>query len=113
MRRKRPRRPAKGIVEKPEPSVPPSTPTFIGRYIIQPEIFNHLGALKPGSGNEIQLTDGLAKLIDDGRPFHGLRFTGRRFDCGDKIGFLHANLAFALAREDIAPELRKILSEYY
>ncbi len=58
------------------------------------------------------MTDGLVKLVDGGRPFHGLRFAGRRFDCGDKIGFLHANIAFALARPDMAPDVRQFLSEY-
>src|SRR5207248_127656 len=62
---------AKGVVEKPEPAVAPSTLTIIGRYIIQPEIFRHLGALKPGAGGEIQLTDGLDKLIADGQAFYG------------------------------------------
>jgi UTP--glucose-1-phosphate uridylyltransferase len=112
MRRKRPRRPAKGIVEKPEPSVPPSTPTFIGRYIIQPEIFNHLGALKPGSGNEIQLTDGLDRLIADGQPFFGLRAAARRFDYGDKLGYLEANVALGLQYPKLGPALRRVLQSY-
>src|SRR5260221_9552003 len=72
---------AKGVVEKPDPAVAPSTLTIIGRYIIQPEIFAHLAGLKPGSGNEIQLTDGLDKLIADGQPFPGMRAAARRFDC--------------------------------
>ena len=112
MRRKRPRRPAKGIVEKPEPSVPPSTPTFIGRYIIQPEIFNHLGALEPGSGYEIQLTDGLDRLIADGQPFFGLRAAARRFDYGDKLGYLEANVALGLQHPVLGAAFRRILATY-
>src|SRR6185437_6087255 len=75
---------AKGVVEKPDPAVAPSNLTIIGRYIIQPEIFGYLGEAKPGAGGEIQLTDGLDKIIATGQPFHGLRAVGRRFDCGDK-----------------------------
>src|SRR5579864_6983424 len=88
---------ARGVVEKPEPAAAPSTLTIIGRYIIQPEIFAHLAALKPGSGNEIQLTDGLQQLIAQGQPFHGLRPKARRYDCGDKLGYLEANVALGLA----------------
>jgi UTP--glucose-1-phosphate uridylyltransferase len=102
----------RGLVEKPAPEKAPSTLSIIGRYILQPEIFDHLERIGRGAGGEIQLTDGLAKLIDGRRPFHGLRFAGERFDCGDKVGFLQANIAFALAREDMAPELRKILAGY-
>jgi UTP--glucose-1-phosphate uridylyltransferase len=102
----------RGLVEKPAPEKAPSTLSIIGRYILQPEIFEHLAQIGRGAGNEIQLTDGLIRLIGGDRPFHGLRFAGRRFDCGDKVGFLHANLAFALAREDLGPKMRKILEEY-
>jgi UTP--glucose-1-phosphate uridylyltransferase len=103
---------AKGVVEKPEPAVAPSTLTIIGRYIIQPEIFGHLGALKPGAGNEIQLTDGLDRLIADGQPFHGLRAAARRFDCGDKLGYLEANIALGLAHPELGAALRRILASY-
>src|SRR5258708_39571446 len=75
-------------------------------------MFTHLERIGRGAGGEIQHTDGLVKLIGGHRPFHGLRFAGQRFDCGDKVGFLQANIAFALAREDMAPELRKILAGY-
>jgi UTP--glucose-1-phosphate uridylyltransferase len=102
----------RGLVEKPAPDKAPSTLSIIGRYILRPEIFGHLERLGRGAGGEIQLTDGLVKLLGGDRPFHGLRFAGQRFDCGDKVGFLQANIAFALAREDMAPELRKILAEY-
>jgi UTP--glucose-1-phosphate uridylyltransferase len=103
----------RGLVEKPAPEKAPSTLSIIGRYILQPEIFDHLAQIGRGAGGEIQLTDGLVKLVEGGRPFHGLRFEGRRFDCGDKVGFLHANIAFALARPDMAQELRQLLSEYF
>jgi UTP--glucose-1-phosphate uridylyltransferase len=102
----------KGLVEKPDPKVAPSTLSIIGRYVLQPEVFGHLGRIGRGAGGEIQLTDALAELIGGNKPFHGLRFEGRRFDCGDKVGFLQANIAFALARPDMAPALRQILAEY-
>jgi UTP--glucose-1-phosphate uridylyltransferase len=103
---------AKGVVEKPDPEVAPSNLTIIGRYIIQPEIFGHLSQTRPGAGNEIQLTDGLAALIEDGQAFHGLRTTGRRFDCGDKLGFLEANLALGLAHPELGDGLRRLMQKY-
>jgi UTP--glucose-1-phosphate uridylyltransferase len=95
----------KGLVEKPKPEVAPSTLSIIGRYILQPEVFDHLDKKMVGAGGEIQLTDAMAKLIGDA-PFHGYRFEGTRYDCGDKIGFLEANIAFALARPDIGERVR-------
>ena len=103
---------AKGVVEKPDPAEAPSTLTIIGRYIIQPEVFGHLANAEPGSGGEIQLTDALAKLIGEGQAFHGLRFEGRRFDCGDKLGFLEATVALGLQHPELGPGLRQILSAY-
>jgi len=103
---------AKGVVEKPNPAEAPSNLTIIGRYIIQPEVFDHLETLGPGSGNEIQLTDGLAALIADGQPFHGFRAEGRRFDCGDKLGFLEANIALGLEHPELGDGLRRILRDY-
>ena len=102
----------KGVVEKPEPAKAPSRLSIIGRYILEPQIFDHLARLGAGAGNEIQLTDGIAGLIAAKRPFHGLRFDGQRFDCGDKVGFIEANLAFALARDDMAPAVRAIIKGY-
>jgi UTP--glucose-1-phosphate uridylyltransferase len=102
----------KGVVEKPDPKVAPSNLSIIGRYILQPEVFDHLAHIGRGAGNEIQLTDALAELIGGNKPFHGLRFDGQRFDCGDKVGWLQANIAFALARPDMAPAVRRILDEY-
>ena len=103
---------AKGVVEKPDPAVAPSTLTIIGRYIIQPEIFGHLADLKPGSGNEIQLTDGLDQLITDGQPFHGVRAAARRYDCGEKLGYLEANIALGLQHPELGPALRRVLQSY-
>ena len=102
---------AKGLVEKPEPSQAPSNLCIIGRYILQPEVFYHLSKQEQGAGGEIQLTDALSKTIDT-IPFHGLRFEGRRFDCGSKLGFLEAQIAFALARDDLSDGTRQILKKY-
>jgi len=100
-----------GLVEKPEPEDAPSTLSIIGRYILMPEVFDHLGRQERGAGGEIQLTDALAAMIG-AQPFHGLRFEGTRFDCGDKVGFLKANIAFGLEREDLADELRAFIDDY-
>jgi UTP--glucose-1-phosphate uridylyltransferase len=98
----------RGVVEKPEPAKAPSNLCIIGRYILQPEIFAELDRQERGAGNEIQLTDSMAKMI--GRmPFHAVKTDCARFDCGDKVGFLHANIAVGLSRPDIAPSLRAIL----
>jgi UTP--glucose-1-phosphate uridylyltransferase len=99
----------KGIVEKPAPAKAPSTLCVIGRYILPPEIFKELGRQDRGAGGEIQLTDAMARLIGH-VPFHAIRCKCERYDCGDKVGFLHANLAVGLQRRDIAPALRKILA---
>ncbi len=102
---------AQGLVEKPAPEEAPSTLSIIGRYILQPEVFHELDRHETGTGGEIQLTDAMARTI--GRiPFHGLRFDGRRYDCGDKAGFLEANVAFALARPDLADAMAEILRRY-
>jgi UTP--glucose-1-phosphate uridylyltransferase len=103
---------AKGVVEKPDPALAPSTLTIIGRYIIQPEIFGHLERAKPGAGNEIQLTDGLDRLIADGQSFHGMRAAARRFDCGDKLGYLEANVALGLQHPELGAAFRRILATY-
>ncbi len=97
-----------GLVEKPRPEEAPSTLAVIGRYVLQPEVFDHLGRHETGAGGEIQLTDALAKLVGS-QPFHALRYTGRRYDCGSCIGFLEANLAIALHRADTAAETRALL----
>ncbi|MFO1059918.1 MAG: UTP--glucose-1-phosphate uridylyltransferase GalU [Dongiaceae bacterium] len=101
----------RGLVEKPAPAQAPSTLSVIGRYILAPEIFAALGEVRPGAGGEIQLTDAIAALI--GRsPVHGFRFEGTRFDCGDKLGFLEANLAFALRHRELAQGAARLVSDY-
>jgi UTP--glucose-1-phosphate uridylyltransferase len=100
-----------GLVEKPDPAVAPSNLSIIGRYVLLPDVLTHLARMERGAGNEVQLTDAMARMV--GRsPFHGLRYEGRRFDCGDKVGFLEAQLAFALKRPDLAPAVRRFLGRY-
>ena len=103
--------PVVGLVEKPDPAVAPSNLAVVGRYILQPEVFGYLDAMERGAGNEIQLTDAMAKLIG-GQPFHGLEFTGRRFDCGDRVGYIDANIAYALDRPELGPDLTQRLKFY-
>jgi UTP--glucose-1-phosphate uridylyltransferase len=93
------------MVEKPKREQAPSRLSITGRYILQPEIFSILENQPRGAGGEIQLTDGMVRLAQ-AQPFLGFRFAGESFDCGSKIGFLAANVAYALARQDIAPEFR-------
>jgi|TARA_R110002072_G_scaffold11431_20_gene51704 UTP--glucose-1-phosphate uridylyltransferase len=106
---------ASGLVEKPAPDKAPSTLSIIGRYILDPQVLRQLDqqsrqpALQPGV--EIQLTDAMARTIGE-LPFHGLRFKGKRFDCGSKEGFLEANLAFALQRPDLKDRMAEILLRY-
>jgi UTP--glucose-1-phosphate uridylyltransferase len=100
-----------GLIEKPKPEDAPSNLSIIGRYVLMPEVIGHLSRMERGAGNEVQLTDAMAKMIGHS-PLHGLRFKGERFDCGDKIGFLEAQLAFGLARPDLASEVRAFLKKY-
>jgi UTP--glucose-1-phosphate uridylyltransferase len=100
-----------GLVEKPAPEDAPSNLSIIGRYVLMPEVIGHLARMERGAGNEVQLTDGMAKLIGN-QPFHGLRYEGRRFDCGDKVGFLEAQIAFALKRPELADAVRAFLKTY-
>jgi UTP--glucose-1-phosphate uridylyltransferase len=94
-----------GMVEKPARSQAPSNRIITGRYILQPEIFEFLAKEERGAGGEIQLTDAMLGLAKK-QPFYGIDFEGRTFDCGSKIGFLSANVAYALAREDLASAFR-------
>ncbi|MBX6426632.1 MAG: UTP--glucose-1-phosphate uridylyltransferase GalU [Variibacter sp.] len=96
------------MVEKPKPADAPSNYMISGRYILQPDIFALLEKQTVGAGGEIQLTDSMLALLQT-QPFFGYRFEGRIFDCGSKIGFLAANVAYALARDDIAPAFRNEL----
>ena len=100
-----------GLVEKPLPEEAPSTLSVVGRYILQPEVFDYLGAFETGAGNEIQLTDSMAKLIGI-QPFHGLKFTGQHYDCGSRLGFIEANIAYGLADDEIGGGVAAILKQY-
>jgi UTP--glucose-1-phosphate uridylyltransferase len=99
-----------GLVEKPDPKDAPSRLGVIGRYILQPEVMVVLDAGTRGAGGEIQLTDALAKLIGS-QPFNALKVDAVRHDCGDKLGFVLANLALALERPDIGPRVREYLAK--
>ena len=98
------------MVEKPKREDAPSNLSITGRYILQPEIFDILENQQTGAGGEIQLTDAMIRLSKE-QPFHAVKFEGRSYDCGSKLGFLTANIAYALKREDLAPELREELKQ--
>jgi len=104
--------PVNGMVEKPKPGTEPSNLTILGRYILQPEIFDLLSAQHKGAGGEIQLTDAMLELLKR-QPFYAVKYEGKTFDCGSKVGFLTANVAYALARPDIAEafkaEIKKLI----
>jgi UTP--glucose-1-phosphate uridylyltransferase len=101
----------RGLVEKPKPADAPSRLAIIGRYILLPEVFEHLALGQKGAGGEIQLTDAMARMIGR-RPFHGLRFAGRRYDCGARLGYLEATIACAMARDDLRAGVREILARH-
>ncbi len=94
-----------GMVEKPKQGTAPSNLIISGRYILQPQIFDILSAKEKGAGGEIQLTDAMIKLAAE-QPFHGLRYEGRTYDTGSKLGFLMANVAYGLEREELGPAFR-------
>jgi UTP--glucose-1-phosphate uridylyltransferase len=96
------------MVEKPKPSEAPSNLAIIGRYVLTPEIFDCITQVEPGSGGEIQLTDGLKQLLRS-RPIYAYRFEGTRYDAGDKLGFLKATVEFALQRDDLGGPFREYL----
>jgi UTP--glucose-1-phosphate uridylyltransferase len=104
--------PIDGMVEKPKPGTAPSNLTILGRYILQPEIFAILSAQEKGAGGEIQITDAMLALLKR-QSFYAVKYKGRTFDCGSKVGFLTANVAYALSRPDIAEtfraEIKKLL----
>ena len=101
--------PVTAIVEKPQPSKAPSRLGVVGRYILSPRIFHHLQRVKPGAGGEIQLTDGIAALLGDERVL-AHQFTGVRYDCGSKLGYLKANVAYGLKHPEVAREFAKHLA---
>ena len=102
-----------GMVEKPKPADAPSNLIITGRYILQPEILDLLATQQKGAGGEIQLTDAMLRLLES-QPGYAYQFEGRTFDCGSKLGFLTANVAYALERDDLAPafraELKRLLT---
>jgi len=103
------------LVEKPDPAAAPSNLAIVGRYILQPEVLDFLALGERGAGGEIQLTDSMAKMIGN-MPFNGMRLSGTRYDCGTKLGFLEANVAFALERDDLGSDvyqrLEKVLNDH-
>jgi UTP--glucose-1-phosphate uridylyltransferase len=100
----------RGMVEKPAPGTAPSNLMLPGRYILDPEVMRQLDAKETGAGGEIQLTDAMAKLIGR-QPFHAYRFDGERYDCGSAAGFVIANIAMALERDDVGPAVREFISK--
>jgi UTP--glucose-1-phosphate uridylyltransferase len=104
--------PITGMVEKPAPGTEPSNLTILGRYILQPEIFDFLSAQEKGTGGEIQVTDSMLALLKK-QPFYAVEYEGRAFDCGSKPGFLAANIAYALQRpdlrDDVIDEIKKLI----
>ncbi len=98
------------MIEKPKPGEAPSNLIISGRYILQPQIFNEISSQEPGAGGEIQITDAMIRLMAT-QPFHGLVYKGTTYDCGDKLGFLAANMAYALEREDLGAGFRLVLEK--
>jgi UTP--glucose-1-phosphate uridylyltransferase len=97
-----------GIVEKPKPEEAPSTLAWIGRSVVLPEVFDYLDKHERGAGGEIQLTDAMGKMIGQ-KPFHALTYRGQRYDCGNRLGFLEANVAISLSRTDTRVESRALI----
>jgi len=102
----------RNLVEKPKPQEAPSNLAIIGRYVLTPEVFHSLETIEPGSGGELQLTDGLKHALRS-RPIYGYRFEGTRYDAGDKLGFLKATVEFALKRYDLGEEFRGYLKSLH
>lgn len=103
--------PVEALIEKPERGTAPSNLSVVGRYILQPEIFDCLSVFETGAGGEIQLTDAMAKLIGK-QPFNAMRFKGKSYDCGSKLGFVEANVAYGLADPEISAGVQDILKRY-
>jgi UTP--glucose-1-phosphate uridylyltransferase len=101
-----------GLVEKPPVDEAPSSLAIIGRYVLSPTVFDVLRDTAPGRGGEIQLTDALATLVERGEPVHGVVFSGRRYDTGDKLDYLKAVIRLASERDDLGPPLRAWLHEF-
>lgn len=100
----------RSMVEKPKPAEAPSTLAVVGRYVLTPRIFDMLAAVQPGSGGEIQLTDGIAALLHEERVM-AYRFAGRRFDCGSKLGYLQATVELGLKHGEVGAGFARYLAE--
>jgi UTP--glucose-1-phosphate uridylyltransferase len=98
-----------GIVEKPEPEVAPSNLGVVGRYVLKPRVFDHIRALKPGAGGELQLTDAIQSLLADEQVL-AYKYHGTRFDCGSKLGYLKATVEFALRHPEVAKDFQEYLN---
>jgi UTP--glucose-1-phosphate uridylyltransferase len=98
----------RGIVEKPKPAVAPSTLAVVGRYVLAPAIFEHLERIGQGAGGEIQLTDGIAQLMRE-EAVYAYRFTGKRYDCGNKLGYLQATVEYGLRHPQLGTQFRRYL----
>jgi UTP--glucose-1-phosphate uridylyltransferase len=103
--------PITGIVEKPAPENAPSTLGVVGRYVLTPQIFTHLEKIAPGAGGEIQLTDGIASLLEEERAL-AYEFVGTRYDCGSKIGYLKATIALAVEHPEVGTEFTRYLDSW-
>jgi UTP--glucose-1-phosphate uridylyltransferase len=101
-----------GLVEKPPVDEAPSSLAVIGRYVLAPGVFDVLRETPPGRGGEIQLTDALATLVERGEPMHGVVFSGRRYDTGDRLDYLKAVVRLASEREDLGPAFTAFLQEF-
>jgi UTP--glucose-1-phosphate uridylyltransferase len=101
-----------GLVEKPPADEAPSSLAIIGRYVLPPEVFEAIRQTPPGRGGEIQLTDALVRLVEDGVPVHGVVFSGRRYDTGDKLDYLKAVVRLAVEREDLGPAFGPWLRDF-
>ena len=101
-----------GLVEKPAPEDAPSNLAVLGRYVLPPAIFDAIDNTKPGSGGEIQLTDGMAALLAEGAPVHGIVYRGHRYDTGMPLGYLQAVVQIAVKRPDLGAEFRQWLTEF-
>ena len=97
-----------GLVEKPPVDEAPSSLAIIGRYVLAPEVFDVLRETAPGRGGEIQLTDALATLVERGEPVHGVVFSGRRYDTGDRLDYLKAVVRLAAERDDLGPAVPRV-----
>jgi UTP-glucose-1-phosphate uridylyltransferase len=101
------------MIEKPSVEIAPSRFASVGKYVLDPNIFWYLKRVKPGVNNEIQLTDGIKMALENGEPYRGLIFRGDRFDCGSVLGYLEANIHYALRNKNIGKDVEKIINRFY